>query len=242
MNSTKQRPQRLDFLLAFLIPIIGLALGVAITTLLDIDQTYSNLVINLFFLTATIGLLRIFKFSRQDVGLKIIPEQKKRHLILSLSVFVLYLLFYIFAIRISGLKPFSANTVWGLLTYLIVVIAEELYFRGILYSFFGKRFSARTALIASSLTFGLFHARQGVAGVISRTITGWLWGSIRYASGMIFLLIFPVHFAYNAIWLLFDGNWNNPPDWAIYASPAVELLLGFAIMMIQDKRSQKKLT
>ncbi len=210
----------------------------AITTLLDIDQTYSNFIINLFFLAATIGLLRVFKLSREDVGLKSIPHKMRQHVFISLVVFTLYILFYIFAIRISSLKPFSANTVWGLLTYLIVVIAEELYFRGILYSFFEKRFSARTALIASSLIFGLFHARQGVTGIISRTITGWLWGSVRYSSKMIILLIFPIHFAYNATWLLFDGNWANSPMWTIYTLPAVEFLLGLLFVIMHDAKSR----
>jgi hypothetical protein len=50
--------------------------------------------------------------------------------------------------------------------------------------------------------------------MVSRAFSGWLWGSIRFSTGMIFLRIFPLHFAYNSIWLLFAGNWNNPPNWA----------------------------
>jgi len=126
-----------------------------------------------------------------------------------------------------------------LLTYLVVVIAEELYFRGALYNFFEKRFSAKTALIVTSILFGLFHAQQGLRGILSKMMTGWLWGSVRYSTGMIFLLIVPVHFAYNSIWLLFEGNWANPPMWAIYALPAVEFLLGLAIVIIHGKQSEK---
>ncbi len=236
MNPTKQRPKWLDFLLIFLIPIAGMALGVAFTVLLGIGQAdYSNLVINLFFLAACVGLFRAFKFSWGDVGLQVIPGQMRWHVIISLIVFAFYMLFYIFAIRISSLKPFSASTAWGLVTYLVVIVAEELYFRGMLYSFFEKRFSARAALIVSSLLFGIFHARQGLSGIVSKTITGWLWGSVRYSSGMIFLLIFPIHFAYNSIWLLFEGNWSNPPTWGIYGLPALEILLGFAIVMIRKR-------
>lgn len=123
---------------------------------------------------------------------------------------------------------------------LAVVVAEECYFRGMLYGSLQKCFSAKTALVATSLLFGLFHAQQGVRGVVSRTFTGWLWGSVRYSSGMIFLLIFPVHFAYNAVWLLFEGNWNNPPAWAIYALPAVEFLLGLAIVIWHDLQPTTK--
>ncbi|MBI5934836.1 MAG: CPBP family intramembrane metalloprotease [Chloroflexi bacterium] len=237
-----KRPLWLDIALMILIPIMGMALGVAVTVLLNFDQENynSNLVINLFFLTACIGLLCVFKFSRGELGLKIVKEKIRWHVIASLAVFSLYMLFYVFVIRISSLKPISANTVWGLLTYLVVVIAEELYFRGMVYGFFKKRFSGKTALIVSSLLFGIFHASQGLEGILSRTITGWLWGSVRYSSKMIFLLIFPIHFAYNVIWLLFEGNWSDPPVWVIYGLPAIEFLLGLAIVILHDHRSAGK--
>jgi hypothetical protein len=55
-----------------------MALGVALTMLLNIDQTdYSNLIVNLFLLGANIGLLRIFTFSRHDLGLQRIKPQMK---------------------------------------------------------------------------------------------------------------------------------------------------------------------
>ena len=237
MKQELNRPRWLDFLLIFLIPIAGMALGVATTVILKTDQTYSNLVVNLFFLAACLSLLPVFKFSREHLGLKIIKKNVRWHVLVSILIFVLYLLFYIFVIRISSLRPFTSSTAWGLLTYLVVVIAEELYFRGMLYGFFQKRFSGRTGLIVSSLLFGLFHASQGITGIISRTFTGWLWGSVRYSSGMIFLLIFPIHYAYNTIWLLFEGNWSNPPVWGIYGLTAIEILLGLTIMIIHNRRS-----
>jgi membrane protease YdiL (CAAX protease family) len=120
------------------------------------------------------------------------------------------------------------------MTYLTVVTTEEIYFRGALYTFFEKRVSAKTALIVTSILFGLFHARQGLHGMIARTFTGWLWGSIRYSTGMIYLLIFPIHFAYNSIWLLFEGNWSSPSAWAIYALPAVEFMIGLAIVLLRS--------
>jgi len=239
MQTTK-RHSWLAYLMIFLIPIVGMALGVAVTFLLKINQSdYGNLVVNLFFLTACVVLILLFKFSPEYLGLKFIKERAKTHVFLSLVIFTLYILFYIFVIRISAFKPFSAATLWGLLTYLIVIIAEELYFRGILYGFIQEHFSARTALIVTSIIFGLFHAGQGLRGIVSKTFTGWLWGSLRYSSGMIFLLIFPIHFMYNSIWLLFKGNWTSPPVWAVYTLPAFEFMLGSAIVIIRDKQSKK---
>jgi len=227
-------------LLTILIPVFGMATGVGVMLLLGLDRTnYGNLIVNLFFLVGVIVLVCVFRFSEEDLGLKIIKDQMHIHVILSLAIFTLYMLFYIFVFRISMIKPISSNTLWGLVTYLIVVIAEEVYFRGALYSFFERRFSAKTALIVSSILFGFFHAQQGLRGVVSRTFTGWLWGSVRYATGMIFLLIFPVHFAYNSIWLLFEGNWNNPPVWAIYALPAIEFVLGLAVVILRDGKLKR---
>ena len=65
--------------------------------------------------------------------------------------------------------------------------------------------------------------------MLPKFLTGWLWGSVRYVTGMIHLLIFPVHFAYNAIWLLFQGNWDGPTTLALFF-PLVELVGGILIV------------
>jgi membrane protease YdiL (CAAX protease family) len=230
-----------ETLLTILIPILGMAMGVGVMFLFGLSQTdYGNLIVNLFFLAGILTLVRLFRFSTEDLGLKVIKDQVRMHVTLSLAIFTFYMLFYIFIIRISMVKPFSSNTPWRLVTYLIVVIAEEAYFRGLLYSFFERRFSAKTALIVSSILFGLFHAQQGLSGVILRTFTGWLWVSVRYSTGMIFLLIISVHFAYNSIWLLFEGHWNNPHVWAVYALPALELVFGLVIVIFRDGKTKKR--
>jgi membrane protease YdiL (CAAX protease family) len=213
-----------------------MALGVAVLQLLGLSQAvYSNIVINVFLLTAVLGLIRLQKFSLAALGLKFLPDLFNRHLFLSLIILGLYLLFYVFVIRISSFNPLTPAVIWGLLTTIIAVLAEELYFRGVLYGFLERRFSARTALIFSSIVFGLFHAQQGVRGIVLRTFTGWLWGSLRYASGMIYLLIFPIHYAYNTIWLLFAGNWSDPPVWGIIALPAIEFILGLVVVIMTDR-------
>ena len=228
----------LNYLMVFLLPILGMALGVGTMFLLNLNQSdYGSLIINLFFLVSVVVLIRLFEFSSEELGLKVIKEQMQRHVILSLAIFAFYMIFYIFVIHISMLRPFSSSTLWGLVTYLAAVFAEELYFRGVLYSFFEKRFSAKIALVITSILFGLFHAQQGVRGMISRMFTGWLWGSVRYSTGMIFLLIMPVHLAYNAVWLLFEGNWNNPPAWAIYFLPVTELMIGLVVFIFHNKHS-----
>lgn len=129
-------------------------------------------------------------------------------------------------VHITGLRPATA---WSLLGYLVVAFAEEVYFRGILYRLLSRSYSGRSAVLGSSLLFAAFHLPQGLAALL-RLPTGFLWASIRYSSGMILLLVFPVHFAYNAVWLLFQGGWDNPPSWAVVL-PLGELALGVALTL-----------
>ena len=74
----------------------------------------------------------------------------------------------------------------------------------------------------------------------AKALTGWLWSSVRYASGMNLLVLFPIHWVYNATWLLFEGNWSSLPGWASYGLPAVEFALGLAIVWVWSHRSTQK--
>jgi membrane protease YdiL (CAAX protease family) len=152
-------------------------------------------------------------------------------------ILALYLWFYLFAIQISRLRPINSQIAWSLANYLIVVFAEEIYFRGVLFAIIQRYFSPKAALLISSLVFGLIHIPQGFLSFLDKLIAGWLWGTVRYSTGMIFLLIIPIHFVYNTIWLLFEGNWGNPPPWA-YFFPLVEILFGVGIMIISSRTSK----
>lgn len=192
------------------------------------EQEYGNVIINITLLIACVGLVRTLNLSAEDIGLKVIQDRLLWHVTICLAIFVCYMAYYVFVVRISSLRPITSKTIWGILNYLVVVFGEEIFFRGICYSVVQKRYSGRVAVFISALLFGLVHFRQG-PGMISKFLTGWLWGTVRYSSGMIFLLIIPVHFAYNAVWLLFEGNWERLPMWGQFF-PLFELLLGIAIM------------
>jgi len=222
-------------LLLILVPILGLVAGVAAAAVLGLGGTNAGgVVTNGCFLAAIMVAVARLRLSRGDLGLRISTGRLAWHAVASSAVVGLYVLFYLLVIRITELKPFSPETVWALVAYGLVAVGEELYFRGALFGFLERRFSPRTALIGSSLLFGLFHVRQGGAA-IARVFTGWLWGSVRYSSGMIFLLI-PVHFMYNATALLFEGGWSEPPIWGVLGLPLAELLLGLAFVMVHIRR------
>ncbi|MGD2158080.1 MAG: CPBP family intramembrane metalloprotease [Anaerolineales bacterium] len=209
-----------------------------ILNILDIaGRAYSNLIINGVFLLISIGSIHLFGLNAEDVGLKILPQRLALHVKLSLALFTMYWLYYLLVVRISGLRPFTSAMVWGLLNYLLVAISEEIYFRGLWYHIVEKRFSGRAALLISGLVFGLSHYRQGL-GMLPKLFTGCLWGSVRCATGMIFLLI-PVHFTYNAVWFLFQGDWDNQTI-IVYLFPLFELLI--AILIVVCFKRAKKLT
>ena len=238
MTKATKRKIVLSYLILLIVPVIGLAGGVGLGFALGInDQAAGNLVANAGFLLGVSALTPIFKFSAEELGLKLNASKIGFHIGATLSIFTGYMLFYIFAIHISGIKPVDLTVILSLITYLLVVFAEEIYFRGQVYSFVEKRFSAQIALVVSAILFGLFHARQGLQSIVTKTITGALWGSVRYTTGMIYLLIIPVHFTFNATWLLFEGNWDTAPSGAIYAASVGELML--TILILSINRYQK---
>lgn len=221
-------------LLALAVPIASQGMTFLALSFLGIaGEAYSNVLINLALLVACLVLIWGMNLSAEDIGLKIIRGQFLWHVVICLSLFIFYMLYCIFAVRISGLRPMTSQTVFGLLNYLIVAFAEEIYVRGICYNVVQKRYSDRNALIVSTLWFGLMHAGQGL-GMLPRFFTGLLWGSVRYTTGMIFLLILPLHLAYNVMWLLFEGAWESPPVWA-YFYPLFELLAALVIVGIRTR-------
>jgi membrane protease YdiL (CAAX protease family) len=236
MRNIANRPV-ISILLLLASSIAGLALGVGLGFLLGLNGTdIGNFIAKFVFLLVVLSIIPLYRFSSDELGLKLHKSKLSFHFSSSLATFTGYLLFYLIVIQISGYKPVNSSMIWGLMTYLVIVVAEELYFRGEVYGFVKKRYSAKWALVVSSVLFGIFHARQGLLGMITKTITGVLWGSVRYTINMIYLLIIPVHFAFNATWLLFEGNWNTPPAWAVYAVSAGELFLTALILLANPDR------
>lgn len=192
------------------------------------DQPYSNLIINSVFLFTTLGCIRLLKISAEDLGLQLLRGKLASHVGLCLIIFIMYYLYYLLVVKISNLRPVNSAAVWGLLNFIVVAFVEEIYFRGLFYHIMDRRTSGRMAVLISGIFFGLVHFRQGM-GMLPKFFTGWLWGSVRYATGMIFLLIFPLHFTYNAVWFLFEGSWGDPTVLA-QLFPLVELILTVLII------------
>ncbi len=195
-----------------------------------IDPDVGKPVANAAWLIACLWFVFRRRLSASDLGLKVVKELLPQHVAIGLFLLAFYLSFYIFVIQISGLRPVSAKTGLGVVNYLLVAFVEEIYFRGAWYGILQNRFSSRTALIVSTLLFGAVHLSEGL-GALPQFFMGFLFGSVRYSTRMIFVLILPLHFIYNVVWFLFQGNWDNPPLWAQFM-PLVELALGFALVAL----------
>jgi membrane protease YdiL (CAAX protease family) len=103
-----------------------------------------------------------------------------------------------------------------LLAALIPGIWEELAFRGVVLSSLQRRFSPRTALVLSSVLFGLFHfsnlltwedAGSVVAGVIAATALGIGWGYVAIKTNSVMPAIF-LHYVVDVV--LFDQLFVDP--------------------------------
>lgn len=236
--NTNRRSWRRIFLLLVAVAVSQGGTHLVLGYLGAAGQPYYNLVINTVFLLTCIGCVRLLKRSREDVGLKIQRQHRGLHVGLCLAILSTYCLYYLFVVKISSLRSFTSATIWGLVNYLVVAFAEELFFRGACYHVIEERTSGPAAILVSGLLFGLVHFRQG-AGMVPKFFTGWLWGSVRYATGMIHLLIFPVHFAYNAVWLLFQGNWDSPTTLALLL-PLAELLAAILTIVYTRKGVERQ--
>lgn len=146
LKAIKQKPI-LSYIVMIIVPITGLAGGVGLSFVFGINgQPTGDLLANAGFLIAVGSLIPIIKFSTEELGLKLNTSEMGFHIGAALTIFLGYMMFYIFVIRISNLRPIDSTVILSLITYLLVVFAEEIYFRGQVYGFIEKRFSASTAL------------------------------------------------------------------------------------------------
>lgn len=92
-----------------------------------------------------------------------------------------------------------------LVTFLLVAIPEELFFRGILQSLLETRWGPRAALVLSSALFGLSHFRHGSAFnwryVLLASIAGMFYGRAWRAHRQIFAAIV-THTLVDVVWSL----------------------------------------
>lgn len=129
--------------LALTVPIAFQGLAYLILSLLGLaGEAYSDIPPNIAALIGCVVLIRVLALSARDIGLRRIQGRFRWHVVSCTSLLLFLMMSDLFVVRISGLRPGSSRTVFGLLNYLVVSFWEEIYFRGICYAAQGKRFIA----------------------------------------------------------------------------------------------------
>ena len=230
---------RVQFGLILIVPFLFQGINYLIGFILKSRfEELSKVFVSCLFLVFCIILIRLFKFSSADIGIKPLKKRFPLHIVSCLLLLGVYILNVIFLIGITGFKQLSNNFVLIFITIIIITFTEEIYFRGIFYGFIEKQYSSKTALVASALFFGFIHFQQGL-GLIPKIFIGFAWGSVRYTSSMIFFLI-PLHLLYNTLWLVFEGGWNSQSPLMAFIL-LFDLLSGFAIIYIHRIWTSKKI-
>lgn len=81
-------------------------------------------------------------------------------------------------------------------------IAEELLFRGLIQSFFVRKFGLAIGLLAAALIFGIAHFGGGIFYILIATLAGLVYGLVYIVSGRIYWAIL-THFTFNALHMIF---------------------------------------
>jgi hypothetical protein len=89
----------ISILLLLVAPIAGLAIGVDLSFFLRLNGTdVGNFIANLVFLLVVLSIIPLYRFSVDELGLKLHKSKLRFHIASSLAIFTGYLLFYLFVI------------------------------------------------------------------------------------------------------------------------------------------------
>jgi len=215
--------------------IICMILSLLVVAVINLDNMYWGLFLTTGQLIATLILIKYLNLSKKDLGLDYNRSKFSLHV---LSILSLLLIVFIVKYLIEGVhsvNEISSTVIYYFFFYIIVAITEEIYFRGIVY-YILKSWSKYTALIGSSIIFGLFHIRSGVPVVLVMIITGLSFAIVRFISEMNILLI-PFHLFFNFQSALFVFNDSTLVSAILYLGLSLLVVLIFVSI---DSRAKKK--
>lgn len=105
----------------------------------------------------------------------------------------------------AGLPPLSKIVAAALITFLLIAIPEELFFRSVLQNFLETRFGRNFALVLASLLFGLSHFNHGASFnwryVLLAAIAGIFYGRAWRQERQIFAALV-THTGIDVVWSL----------------------------------------
>lgn len=145
---------------------------------------------------------------------------------------------YLFSIltskSVSTSLGVTINSFWEFCLILFIyalmpAVGEELVFRGIIYNGLREKFSAKTAILISSLLFALIHF--SIFKTFYQFILGLILGIIVYFTGsIIYSMIF--HFVNNFVVLLITCLSNGKSVFEFVSWGALEIILSIVIFIV----------
>ena len=191
--------QRLVFALLF--PTIILVVTALVLLVLSVQPVNWVLPITITMLLGNFVIIYTFHLSYEELGLSL----KKESILMHTFGFILLVVFVLLSLLIANvdIKEELLKFSWvDILAFTIAALADEIYFRGIIYRLL-EVWDEKTAFVGSSLIFGFWTIQVGYFLIlpsaltpIERIIFALGLSALRYTSKMIFLTI-PAHIVIN---------------------------------------------
>lgn len=178
--------------------------------ILDLNPNYWGLPIAASMLVVSFILIYVLDLSLEDLGLQFSKETLWMH-ILAFCLLGLFVIVSMYLVGFKSVMDLKNMGLYSLLFFTVAAIADELYFRGIIYRLL-QTWDEKTALFGSSLIYGIWtipvgyieifvtlHITSSLSlplGPMERIVFALALGSIRYSSRMIYLAI-PAHIMIN---------------------------------------------
>jgi membrane protease YdiL (CAAX protease family) len=173
-----ERRSRVESIQALLVLFLPLLIVVPVYLFVPAWETRSSYIMYGFYILFSIIIVKHNARPLGDIG--IMGKHFWKSLTYSIPiVFVsLFLLWRRSGLVISPGLSLSYLIERGIYSFLFSGLGQEILFRGLILFSFWRWKGKRTALIASSLLFGLMHIRMGPRGMISTTFFGIYYGAI----------------------------------------------------------------
>jgi len=176
-TGTKNRLESLESILVFVVPLLS---AIPLYVMGVLTEVSGNYVTYAIYITCSIALTKYNGRSLREIGLT------RNELLPSLGLSGITVLAPFLVRLISAELQFSpeANSgvaiAQGLLFWTVSGLGQEILFRGLIFFSFYRWQGLKTALLVSSVLFGLMHVKQGITGIIFTILIGGYWGWVAF--------------------------------------------------------------
>jgi membrane protease YdiL (CAAX protease family) len=178
--SSMGRKKWLESLEAILVFVVPLLFAIPLYMLGFLTEVSGNYVTYTIYITCSIALTKYNGRSLKEIGLT------RKELLPSLglsgvTVLASFLIRLISAeLQLSPEANSGVAVAQGLLFWTVSGLGQEILFRGLIFFSFYRWKGWKTALLVSSVLFGLMHVKQGITGIIFTVLIGGYWGWVAF--------------------------------------------------------------